>query len=90
MEKTMTQEEIERGLEEGNLIEVKKPKRLALWIDKDNVVNCKGVDGKIELPQEGYKNTNFAAAEKAIVAMYGNQPVWGLMRHGKNKWSILA
>jgi hypothetical protein len=56
---------------------------------KDNIINCKGIDGKIELPQEGYKNKDFKAAEKVIVAMYGNQPVWGLMKHGKNKWSII-
>jgi len=63
--------------------------RMTLWIDKDNIINCKGIDGKIELPQEGYKNKDFKAAEKVIVAMYGNQPVWGLMKHGKNKWSII-
>jgi len=62
---------------------------MTLWIDKDNIINCKGIDGKIELPQEGYKNKDFKAAEKAIVAMYGNQPVSRLMKHGKNKWSII-
>ena len=62
---------------------------MTLWIDTNNVIICKVSNGKLELPQEGCKNKDFKAAEKAIVAMYGNQQVWGLRKHGKNKWSIL-
>jgi hypothetical protein len=63
---------------------------MELWIDKNNVINCKGNVQRVEYPQEGYRNSDFKAAEKAIIALYGGQPCWGLMRHGKNKWSILV
>lgn len=93
------EEDIKKGrLDEGGgekmqkkKIAVGKPERLMLWIDKDNVILCEDAQGNfVGYPQEGYRNNNFAMATKAIENMYGRQLVWGLMRRGKNKWSIFA
>jgi hypothetical protein len=84
---------MEKKIEEGGAVgmDIQTPGGLVrVWIDKDNIINCKDVDGKIELPQEGYKNKDFKSAENAIIAMWGGQPVWGLQRYAKNKWTINA